>query len=193
MLSQSSHEVHSALRGATLLHSLHPTPLTSHDHLLSRKLQPVSWVHVRGSQSKQSYRCCMQTDRPEEAEHMGHCCATSTQPFRECWCLSERLVELESFSPSWPLKVHAAIFKIQLLKEPMFLSVVTFSNVLLCQPKAVMWYVDVMLLLCVCGSLLTLAWAQFPEETFPTHYWKTKVTTLNKSCEWLGSFLMFIY
>lgn len=56
----------------------------------------------------------------------------------------------------------------QMFRALAFLNVVAFSNVLLCHPKGVMWYVDVMLFLRVWGSLLTLAWVQFPVETFPT-------------------------
>lgn len=110
MLSESSHEVHSALGAAALPHSLHPTPLTSHDHLLSRNSNRWAGCMCGAASLNSLIGAACRLNWPEKAEHIGHCCATSPQPFQECLSLSERLVELESFSPSWPLKVHAAVF-----------------------------------------------------------------------------------
>lgn len=141
----------------------------------------MSSVHRQSRQSKQSYQRCMQTELAQRSVTHQALLRDRHAAVPRVFCvLSEQLVQLSSSSSWWRLRLRAVLHRalqIQLFNGPMFHNVVAFSNVLLCHPKGVMWYVDVMLFLCACGSLLTLAWAQFPEETFPTHYWKTKVTT----------------
>lgn len=129
--------------------------------------------------SKQSNQCCIQIDMALKTHRTWslmcvcfkfYCCIT-WQPCSHsktvCVCYSSFL----AFSFSCPPKAthssgtHLKSTKKEMLsfqKCRMFLNITLFSSGLFCYPKGVMWYVDLMLLCCVCGSLLMLAWGAVP-------------------------------
>lgn len=92
---------------------------------------------------------------------------TAMQMFKDCLCYSSFLASSFSCPPkaTHSSGTHLKSTKKEMLsfrKCHMFLNITSFSSGLFCYPKGVMWYVDLVLLCCVCGSLLMLAWGAVP-------------------------------